>query len=172
MNRRDFIESLAASVAGVQLLPAIACGVSLPTCLGGTPLSATAAPTLESSKPRVSWIENGLIDAGGNHEPYIFLVRRGGQPLNYRQIYEPAQSEEVVKLLQSQGVEVFRTRFYRGFGMAAEMPGLHDTIRTAAIAHRYGMKVDAYIQWDTMMYETFFAEESRAEQCGLMGLSL
>jgi hypothetical protein len=40
---------------------------------------------------------------------------------------------------------------------------MEDARRAAAIAHRYGMKVDSYIQWNTMMYETFFAEESRAK---------
>ena len=28
--------------------------------------------------PRAKWIQNGLIDAGGSHEPYTFVVRRGG----------------------------------------------------------------------------------------------
>jgi hypothetical protein len=40
---------------------------------------------------------------------------------------------------------------------------MEDTKRTAAIAHRFGMKIDTYIQWNTMMYETFFAEEPRAQ---------
>ena len=34
------------------------------------------------------------------------------------------------------------------------------------------MKVDTYIQWNTMMYETFFAEEPRAKewiQCDALG---
>jgi len=34
--------------------------------------------------------------------------------------------------------------------MAAEMPEMQDTIRAAAIAYRYGMKVDTYIQWNIM----------------------
>ena len=37
------------------------------------------------------------------------------------------------------------------------------TVKAAEIAHRYGLKVDTYIQWNTMMYETFFAEEPRAK---------
>jgi hypothetical protein len=115
------------------------------------------------TRPQGAGIGNGIIDAGGSHEPYIFVVRRGGESLNARHIYEQEQSEQVIRLLNSQGVEVFHTHLYKGFGMAAEMPEMQDTIRTAAIAHRYGMKVDTYIQWDTMMYETFFAEEPRAQ---------
>jgi hypothetical protein len=118
-----------------------------------------AQPTL----PRARWIENGLIDAGGSHEPYLFMVRRGGQRLDIRNSYERAQSEEVIRRLKEQGVEVFHTHLYKGFGMAAEKPGMEDAKRTAAIAHRYGLKVDSYIQWNTLMYETFFAEEPRAK---------
>jgi hypothetical protein len=121
---------------------------------------------------QAEWIEKGLIDAGGSHEPYLFVVRCGGQSLNAREIYEREQSEEVIRTLRDQGVEVFHTHLYKGFGMAAEMPEMEDTARTAAIVHRLGMKVDTYIQWDSMMYETFFAEEPRAKdwiQCDAFG---
>jgi hypothetical protein len=128
-------------------------------CLVLTFVFATAGQEM----PRASWIENGLINAGGNHEPYIFVVRRGGQRLDARQQIEAAQSEEVLRRLKAQGVEVFHTHLYKGFGMAAEMPEMEETKRVAGIAHSLGLKVDTYIQWDTMMYETFFAEEPRAQ---------
>lgn len=119
-----------------------------------------------------AWIENGLIDAGGSHEPYLFVVRRGGQSLNAREISRYEQSEEVIRKLKDQGVEVFHTHLYKGFGMAAERTEMEDTVRTAAIVHRFGMKIDTYIQWDSMMYETFFVEEPRAKdwvQCDAYG---
>jgi hypothetical protein len=115
-----------------------------------------------ASIPHAKWIENGLIDAGGNHEPFIFTVRRGGQRLDSRQQIANAESEEVLRRLKAQGVEVFHTHLYKGFGMAAEKPEMEQTKRTAELAHRIGLKVDTYIQWNTMMYETFFAEEPRA----------
>jgi len=83
---------------------------------------AMACVAVAQEMPRASWIENGLIDAGGNHEPYIFVVRRGGQRLDARQQIEGAQSEEVLRRLKAQGAEVFHTHLYKGFGMAAEMP--------------------------------------------------
>lgn len=158
MNRRDFMGSVAAglSVANVRN------SVSNPQ----------GSPVNEELPPQGAWLHNGLIDAGGSHEPYIFVVRRGGESLNAREIYEHDQSEAVIRRLKSQGVEVFHTHLYKGFGMAAEMPEMEDTKRAAAIAHRYGMRVDTYIQWDTMMYETFFAEEPRAKgwvQCDALG---
>jgi hypothetical protein len=112
--------------------------------------------------PHAKWMDNGLIDAGGSHEPYIFVVRRGGQRLDAREQVAAAQSEEVLRRLKAQGVEVFHTHLYKGFGMAAEMPEMEETRRVAGIAHRLGLKVDTYIQWNSMMYETFFAEEPRA----------
>jgi len=113
--------------------------------------------------PKARWLENGLIDAGGTHEGYLFTVRRGGERQDARESYERAQSEELIRRLKSQGVEVFHTHLYKGFGMEAEKAEMEDARRVAEIAHRNGLKVDSYIQWNTMMYETFFAEEPRAK---------
>ncbi len=108
------------------------------------------------------WLRKGLINAGGTHEPYIFVVRRGGQRLDARQNSDYEQSEELIRGLHDSGVEVFHTHLYKGFGMEAEREGMEETRKTVQIAHRLGMKVDTYIQWNSMMYETFFAEEPRA----------
>ena len=113
--------------------------------------------------PKARWLENGLIDAGGSHEGYLFTVRRGGQSPDALENYERAQSDEVIRRLKSQGVEVFHTHLYKGFGMEAERAEMEDARRVAEVAHRNGLKVDSYIQWNTMMYETFFAEEPRAK---------
>lgn len=151
------------------------------TVVGGVALSKIGAAVAfgvdaERTPGRASvqgaWIDHGLIDAGGSHEPYLFVVRCGGQSLNARENYERAQSEAVIRDLKDQGVEVFHTHLYKGFGMAAEKREMEDTVRTAAIVHRLGMKIDTYIQWDSMMYETFFAEDPRATdwiQCEASG---
>ena len=121
-----------------------------------------AAPRV-AALPRAKWIENGIIDAGGSHEPYTFVVRRGGQRLDARKDYEDAQSEELIRRLKEQGVEVFHTHLYKGAGMAHERAEMEDARRVAAIAHRHGLKVDSYLQWNTMIYEPFFVEEPRAQ---------
>ena len=126
-------------------------------------LLAAATICTAAELPRTKWLENGLIDAGGSHEPLTFMLRVGGESRNARQYYERAQSEEVIRRLKEQGIEVFHTHLYKGFGMAAEKSEMEDARRTAEIAHRLGLKVDSYIQWNTMMYETFFAEEPRAK---------
>ena len=144
LNRRDFIGAMAASAAIGKL------GISL------------GQATTSTSSAQGAWARSGVIDAGGSHEPYIFIVRRGGQSLDARQVSVYEQSEGLIQQLHNQGVEVFHTHLYKGFGMAAELADMEDTRRAVAIAHRVGMKVDTYIQWNTMMYETFFAEEPRA----------
>jgi hypothetical protein len=143
MKRREFLELLPAGMVALK--------------------SVRAAAAAEAALPHAHWIAGGIIDAGGSHETYLFMVRRGGQRLDARKGYEKAQSEEVIRALKDRGVEVFHTHLYKGFGMAAEMPEMQDTVRASAFAHSLGMKVDTYIQWNTMMYETFFAEEPRAK---------
>src|SRR5690348_6121462 len=150
MNRREFMGTVVGGIAVAKFGVGAAFGLDA----GGA-----ARRTAEQG----AWIESGLIDAGGSHEPYLFLVRRGGQSLNAREVSRHEQSEEVIRKLKDQGVEVFHTHLYKGFGMAAEKSEMEDTVRTAAIAHRLGMKIDTYIQWDSMMYETFFVEEPRAK---------
>jgi hypothetical protein len=160
MNRRDFMGTI---VAGAAVEVASGRAVTPSSQRNGRGSRDTPAtgegPT---SLPRAQWLKNGLIDAGGTHEPYTFVVRRGGARLDARQQYEQQQSEALIRRLKEQGVEVFHTHLYKGFGMAAEKLEMEDTRRAAAIAHGFGMKVDTYIQWNTMMYETFFAEEPRA----------
>ena len=166
MNRRDFMGTVVSGIAVAKLGTA--------GFYGSDAEAAVAPPSNVNGEAgrQGAWIENGLIDAGGDHEPYIFVVRRGGQRLDAREHYEYEQSEKLIRLLKDQGVEVFHTHLYKGFGMAAEKPDMEATVRTAAIVHRLGMKIDTYVQWDTMMYETFFAEEPRATgwvQCDQWG---
>ena len=151
MNRRVFMGTVVGGLAAANLGTA-----------GFYKHAVEAAAA--GAEPQGAWLKDGLIDAGGSHEPYIFVVRSGGQAVNAREAYRLAQSEEVIRQLKAQGVEVFHTHLYKGFGMAAEMPEMEDTKRAAAIAHRHGMRVDTYIQWNTMMYETFFAEVPQANE--------
>ena len=141
----------------------MACGGVLALLLFLFGLADLAAGGEPPVLPRAHWLENGIIDAGGSHEPLTFMRRVGGESSEARAHYEHAQSEGVIRRLKEQGVEVFHTHLYKGFGMAAEKSEMEDARRTAALAHRYGLKVDSYIQWNSLMYETFFAEEPRAK---------
>jgi hypothetical protein len=156
MNRRDFMGTVAGGIPMAKL------GVAGLYGYGEEAAVTFGANSDAGSVSQGAWIKGGLILAGGTHEPYSFVVRRGGQALDAHQHYEYEQSEELIKQLHDQGIEVFYTHLYKGFGMAAEKAEMEETRKAVAIAHRYGMKAATYVQWNTMMYETFFAEEPRA----------
>jgi hypothetical protein len=144
INRRNFIGGAIAVAAASRLA-------------NGMPMIGS-----DSAAPVQDWMKRGLIDAGGSHEPYIFVVRRGGQRIDARRVCDYQQSEELIRQLHDAGVEVFHTHLYKGFGMQAEQEEMEETRKAVEIAHRLGMKADTYIQWNSMMYETFFAEEPKA----------
>jgi hypothetical protein len=120
------------------------------------------SPTFNS--PRPAWLKEGIIDAGGTHEPYIYMVRRGGYSLrtDQRETYLRQHTPEFVDDIKSRGVNLFHTHFYKGFGIEAEMPDWEMTKKLAGLVHERGMRVDTYTQWNSLMYETLFAEEPRA----------
>ena len=118
MNRREFMGSMSAAATVGPIL-------HMPLPIGNR---------TRSQLPRASWLGKGLIDAGGSHEPYIFVIRRGGESLNARKDYEWNQSEELIRQLHEQGIEMFHTHLYKGFGLAAEKPEMEDARRAAAIA--------------------------------------
>lgn len=111
------------------------------------------------------WIKDGFADAGATHEPWIFQTRRNNANFNQWQKdeFDYQLSEEYIKTLADAGVTVYHVGFYKGFGFEAEESYMRQVAKAASIAHRYGMKVDTYVQWNTMAYETFFAEVPEAK---------
>jgi hypothetical protein len=113
-----------------------------------------------------NWIKDGFVDAGASHEPWIFQVRRNSYSFNLWQIdaYDYQMTEEYIKALSESGVTVYHVSCYKGFGFKAEKDNMDKVAKAAAIAHKYGMKVDTYIQWNTIAYETFFSEVPEAKK--------
>ncbi len=112
------------------------------------------------------WIRDGFADAGATHEPWIFQVRRNSSTFSQAQkeLYDYQTSEEYIRSLAEAGISVYHIYCYKGFGFEAEKAHMDQAAKAAAIAHKYGMKVDTYIQWNTMAYETFFAEVPEAKE--------
>ncbi len=111
------------------------------------------------------WIRDGFADAGATHEPWIFQVRRNNESFNHwqREYYDYQTSEDFIRSLAEAGITVYHIYCYKGFGFEAEKEHMDMAAKAAAIAHKYGMKVDTYVQWNTMAYETFFAEVPEAQ---------
>ena len=81
MTRRNFFN---AKMAGLAAWWARGAGAA---ATAAAPAAALAAAPASTPLPRAKWIENGIIDAGGSHEPYSFVVRRGGQRLDAAQAF-------------------------------------------------------------------------------------
>jgi len=79
-------KGLAATLAFLTLT--VACG------------SRDEGPSPTFNQPRPAWLQEGIIDAGGTHEPYIYMVRRGGLSLrtDQREIYLSQHTEEFVRV--------------------------------------------------------------------------
>jgi hypothetical protein len=92
-----------------------------------------------------------------NHEPLMFR-RRVGSGTDAAEPYAYEHSEAAVEALARRGVTWHRTHFYKGFGLQAEREELERTKRFVQLCHRHGIKVEVYIQWGTLQYETLLAE--------------
>jgi hypothetical protein len=131
-------------------------------CTGGKVYTQVSSSDLAKYTP--AWIKDGFVDAGATHEPWLFQVRRGGEGPWRKEAYDNQMSEEFIKSLSESGITVYHVSFYKGFGFKAEKENMDNVAKAAAIAHKYGMKVDTYIQWNTMAYETFFTEVPAAKK--------
>jgi hypothetical protein len=112
------------------------------------------------------WIRKGFADAGATHEPWIFQVRRNSPTFNQLQKtdYDYQLTEPYIKALSESGITVYHVGCYKGFGFSAERDYMARVAKAVALAHKYGMKADTYVQWNTMAYETFFAEVPEAKK--------
>ena len=121
------------------------------------------SPDLAKYTPK--WIQQGFADAGASHEPWIFQVRRNGEEFNQWQKdnFDYQLSEPYIKALAESGITVFHVGCYKGFGFRAEKEYMDRVAQAVSIAHKYGMKADTYVQWNTMAYETFFSEVPEAK---------
>ena len=112
-----------------------------------------------------AWLKDGIVDSGSSHEPWMFLIRRNRADFNFwkKEAYERRLSEDYIKKLAEKGVTLYHLFAYKGYGFEAEKDHLKKAVKAAEIAHKYGMKVNTYVQWNTMVYETFFNEVPEAK---------
>ncbi|MFH1074574.1 MAG: beta-galactosidase trimerization domain-containing protein [Candidatus Firestonebacteria bacterium] len=107
---------------------------------------------------RKSCFENGIV-MNGNHEPLIFRRRAGYAKINEEKIFKEEHSIETIKKLKEFGITVVRTHYYKGYGLKVENEEIEMTKEFIKKCHKYGIKVQGYLQLGTFQYETMFAEE-------------
>ncbi|MFH1068479.1 MAG: beta-galactosidase trimerization domain-containing protein [Candidatus Glassbacteria bacterium] len=131
---------------------------------------STGAPPAAGQKKfyqpqRASWIDRGVVLGWGNHEAFIFRIRKGGGAQFDPQWQEwlGEHSEQTVIAAKNAGIEVFHTHGYKGFGYEAEKSEMEQLAQLSKLVHQHGMKLDTYCQVMTLVPETFYAEEPAAK---------
>lgn len=96
------------------------------------------------------------------HEPLGFLLRRGDhfddEPAQYEKMTDP----DNLKRMGAAGIRYGRLFFYKGFGMEYEHANMEQDVKTAALMHQLGMKVDLYVG-GTMFTESLYHELPEAK---------
>ncbi len=106
-------------------------------------------------------------------EPLQFYRRLGGfheaqegNAIWSKEWSQRLHSEETAAALAETGVTWITTHFFKGFGLECEAEEIADTARLIANCHRHGIKVYAYLQYASIMPETFCAEVPEAQNWG------
>ncbi len=98
-----------------------------------------------------------------NHEPLLFYLRRGRRAEDWPRTYERQHAPENIRKMAEAGVRSGRLHFYKGFGLALEMPEIEKSRQMAELMHKLGMKVSVYVA-GTMFTESFYREVPEAER--------
>ncbi|HUU29904.1 MAG TPA: beta-galactosidase trimerization domain-containing protein [archaeon] len=97
------------------------------------------------------------------HEPLIFQIRRGTASTDAAERWKKAHTEENIKKLAETGEKMSYTHFYKGFGFQVEKEEMDLAAQTAVWARKYGMVAGVYVQWGTVVLETFLQEDPRSK---------
>ncbi len=112
--------------------------------------------------PVPRWLGEAGLMMVSNQEPLIFRRRRGGVSVDAEARYEHEHTEEFVLRAKEAGATIYITHCHKGFGTEAEREEMEKARELARLCHRHGLRVGTYIRPDTLVYETFLAQEPRA----------
>ena len=120
----------------------------------------TSSDTPRPLAQRPAWLKQGIVMVG-SWEPVTFVLRRGGQETNAREIWEAERTAGSVRRLKELGINLVILNLHKGFGLKAEAADIQATRDFVKLAHQSGIRVGGYIG-STMGYETFLTEEPAA----------
>jgi hypothetical protein len=112
---------------------------------------------------RPSWLGPGLAFLG-HWEPLVFRRRRGGQRTNEDEIYDREHSPAAVTSAQDAGCSLVVTHYDKGFGPTAQAADVATAREWAARLHEAGLKVGAYVRYDTLVLEALEADVPAAAE--------
>ena len=137
----------------------------------GAPGPDDRSPMTDETE-RPSWLrETQLRWAWLSWEP-LMMFRRVGFQFEAMEAnahwsedwFRRLHGEEYIRKLADAGFNCVTTHFHKGFGMAAEADEMEMTRRLVELCHHHDIRVFAYVQSMSIMYETFFAEVPEAEE--------
>jgi hypothetical protein len=105
-----------------------------------------------ATRTRPSWLGPGLAFVG-HWEPLVFRRRRGGQRTNEDELYDREHSPEAIASVQGAGCSLVVTHYDKGFGPTAQAQDVAVARQWAVRLHEAGLKVGAYVRYDTLVLE-------------------
>lgn len=110
-----------------------------------------------TARARPAWTREGIVLAG-NWEPLLFRRRSGLAGAEEAALYEREHAAETVEKLAELGVTLAMIHFDKGAGLAEEAEEIRRAKELADLCHRRGIRVGAYIRYDTIAWETLYLE--------------
>lgn len=112
--------------------------------------------------PVPKWLSESGMVVVSNWEPLIFRRRKGAAAVDEEERFEEEHSEAFVLGAKKVGANIYITHFHKGFGTEAEREEMEKTRDLIKLCHKHGMRVGVYIRPDSLVYETFLAQEPSA----------
>ena len=88
----------------------------------------------------------------------MFRRRSGLAGSQEADLYERQHSEETFRKMADLGVNLVMLHFDKGAGLAELAEEIEHTRRSAELCHQIGIRVGAYIRYDTILWETLYRE--------------
>ena len=120
----------------------------------------------EKEYPTPEWVKRGNLRwSFALWEPLLYYKRLGiyGNYEWLEEWYLHAHEKETVKKLSEAGINCVSTHFFKGFGLKAEHKEIERMRKFTQFCHEYRIKVFAYIQGGSLMYESFLDEVPEAK---------
>lgn len=111
---------------------------------------------------KLSWPDKGIFSVGGWHPLPARLRRSVNQPEDLESQYEWDFSEERVRLLASNGVNLVLSQFDRGLGDSDATEDHKRARKLSVLCHRYGLRHGSYLA-NTIYFESMLKDYPECE---------
>jgi len=104
------------------------------------------------------WLHREGIVKRGMWEPIHFIRMKGGQPDNYRAVYDFLRSRAGLEMIAEAGFNQVWFNWWKGYGLQFEKAEQDKVIELIPYAHELGLRVICYCTFGTIVPETMLVE--------------